>query len=152
MTILVGVDPGKVTGVAVWWDPEVYDCSNHLKSGLDVAEVSSSTQVPAVIRRMLDGRRPDLILVERCRQNPRKTNQPEAVEVTGAVRSLADDLVVRCVYQSPSPAKKMVTTALLRRLGLWHPSADGHQNAATAHLLLGMATFMPVRFARLTGI
>lgn len=148
--ILVGVDPGKVTGIAVWWDPNFYDTTG--KVNIDVAEVDDSTKVATVIRRMLDGQRPHLIMVERCRQNPRKTNQPEAVEVTGAVRSLAEELHVRCVYQSPSPAKKMGTTELLKRLDFWHPSEGGHQNAATSHLLLGMATFMPVRFAQLVGI
>lgn len=149
--ILVGVDPGKVTGISIWWDPDFYDLTDRT-SPLDVAEVDDSTMVTAVIRRMLDGQRPHIILCERCRQNPRKTNQPEAVEVTGAVRSLAEELHVRCVYQSPSPAKKLASSALLKRLGLWRPSDDGHQNAATSHVLLGMATFMPVRFAQLTGI
>lgn len=151
MTILVGVDPGKATGISIWWDPDFFDCSRH-GLPLDLAEVDSSTTVTTVIRRMLDGHRPDMILVERCRQNPRKTNQPEAVEVTGAVRSLAEELHVRCVYQSPSPAKKLATPKLLRRIGWWFPTPDGHQNAATAHVLLGMATFMPVRFAQLVGI
>jgi hypothetical protein len=149
--ILVGVDPGKVTGISIWWDPDFFDSTGR-GSPLDVAEVDSSTMVPAVIRRMLDGNRPNLLFVERCRQNPRKTNQPEAVEVTGAVRSLAEELHVRCVYQSPGPAKKLASASLLKRIGWWHPSPDGHQNAASAHVLLGMATFMPVRFATLVGI
>lgn len=150
MTILVGVDPGKKTGIAVWWDPNFYDITG--KPAIDVAEVDDSTKVPAVIRRMLDDQRPHLIMCERCKQNPRKTHQPEAVEVTGAVRSLADELHVRCVYQSPSPAKRMGTTEVLRRLGWYFPSEGGHQNAASSHVLLGMATFMPVRFAQLVGI
>lgn len=150
MTILVGVDPGKVTGIAVWWDPDFYDLTN--KPAIDVAEVDDSTTVPAVIRRMLDGQRPNIILLERCRQNPRKTNQPEAVEVSGAVRSLAEELHVRCVYQSPSPAKKMGSAELLKRIGFWNPSKDGHANAAASHVLLGMATFMPMRFGQLVGI
>lgn len=150
MTILVGVDPGKVTGIAVWWDPNFYDTTG--KVNIDVAEVDDSTKVPAMIRRMLDGERPHLIMCERCKQNPRKTHQPEAVEVTGAVRSLADELHVRCVYQSPSPAKRMGTSEVLRRLGWYFPSEGGHQNAASSHVLLGMATFMPVRFAQLVGI
>lgn len=150
--ILVGVDPGKVTGISIWWDPNFYDLTLRGGSALDVAEVEDSTLVSAVIRRMLDGERPHIILLERCRQNPRKTNQPEAVEVSGAVRSLAEELRVRCVYQSPSPAKKMAPSALLKRIGWWFPTPDGHQNAATAHVLLGMATYTPQRFAELVGI
>lgn len=148
LMILVGVDPGKVTGVAIWWDPNFYT----VIPPLDVAEVESSTSVVAVIRRMLDGHRPNLILVERCRQNPRKTNQPEAVEVSGAVRSLAEELHVRCVYQSPSPAKRLGTTDVLKRIDWYNSTPDGHANAAAGHVLLGMATFTPVRFAQLVGI
>lgn len=151
MTVLVGVDPGKVTGVAIWWDPDFYD-STQRGGDLEVAEIESSTSVCAVIRRMLDGHRPNLIFLERCRQNPRKTNQPEAVEISGAVRSLAEELRVRCVYQSPSPAKKIAPTRTLKRIG-WHNSTpDGHADSAAAHVLLGMATFMPTRFATLLGI
>lgn len=148
--IIVGVDPGNVTGIAVWRDPDFYDCSQH--APIDVTEVEDSTKVAAVIRQMLDGERPNLILVERFKQNARKTHQPAASEVTGAVRSLGDELHVRVVYQSPSPAKKLGTTELLKRLGWWTPSRDDHGNSACRHVLLGMATFMPVRFTRLTGV
>jgi len=149
--ILVGVDPGNVTGVAVWWDPDFYDSSKRGRD-VDVAEVEDSTKVSAVIRRMLNGHRPHLILVERFTQNARKTHQPTAGEVTGAVRSLAEELHCRCVYQAPSPAKKIGTTELLKQLDWWTPSRDDHGNSACRHILLGMATFQPVRFARLTGI
>jgi hypothetical protein len=149
--ILVGVDPGNVTGIAVWWDPDFYDSSERGRD-VDVAEVEDSTKVTAVIRRMLDGERPNLILYELFRQNARKTHQPAAAEVSGAVRALAAELHVRCVAQSPSPAKKIGTTELLKRLGWWTPSRDDHGNSACRHVLLGMATYMPVRFARLTGI
>jgi hypothetical protein len=149
--ILVGIDPGNVTGVAVWWDPDFYDSTEHGRD-VDVAEVEDSTKVAAVICRMLDGQRPNLILMERFTQNARKTHQPAAGEVTGAVRSLAEELHVRCVYQSPSPAKKIGTTELLKRLNWWTPSRDDHGNSACRHILLGMATFQPARFARLTGI
>jgi hypothetical protein len=146
--ILIGVDPGKVTGISIWWDPDFYERAH----ALDVMEVDDSTKVTARIRERLDGARPHLMAVERFHQDPRKTSQPAASEVTGAVRSLAEELHVRCVYQSPSPAKRIASTALLKRLGWWFPTPDGHQNAATAHVLLLMATFMPVKFGQLTGI
>jgi hypothetical protein len=149
--ILVGVDPGKVTGIAVWWDPDFYDSTERGRD-IDIAEVEDSTKVASVIRRILEGNKPHLILIERFKQNARKTNQPEASEVTGAVRSLAEELHVRCVYQSPSPAKKLGTTTLLKKLGWWSPSTGDHQNSACRHVLLGMATFMPVKFAQLAEL
>jgi hypothetical protein len=149
--ILVGVDPGNVTGIAVWWDPDFFD-SRERGSTFDVAEVADSTKVVSVIKRMLDGHRPHLMAVERFKQNPRKTQQPAAAEVTGAVRSLAEELHVRCVYQSPSPAKKIAPTEVLKRVGWYSPTPDGHQNAALSHVLLLMATYVPVKFAQLVGV
>lgn len=148
--IFVGVDPGKVTGIAVWWSPVVFDTSGK-PSSLDTAEVVASA-VPATIRRMLDGRRPTLLAVERYVQTQRKTHQPEAQQVIGAVRSLADEYVVRCVYQNPGPAKKIGTTRRLKQLGFYVATKDNHANSATAHLLLLMATHYPTVYANLVGI
>lgn len=149
--ILVGVDPGKVTGIAVWWDPFVYDNSEKL-SDVDTAEVESSTFVVPVIRRILDDRRPFAIGVERYIQNPKKSHQPAASEVTGAVKSLCEELLVRCVYQSPGPAKRAGSTATLKKLGWWTPTPDGHANAALGNMLLLMATVTPQRYAELIGL
>ncbi len=155
--ILVGVDPGKVTGIAVWWDPHVYDNSEK-GSDVDTAEVESSTAVVPVIRRMLRCderdyyRRPFAIGVERYIQNTRKTHQPAASEVTGAVKSLCEELLVRCVYQSPGPAKRAGSTNVLKKLGWWTPTPDGHANAALGNMLLLMATVTPQRYAELTGL
>ena len=148
--ILVGVDPGKVTGISVWWSPHHWG-SVIKRSPLDTAEVEHSA-VTKTLRRMLDGERPTLIAVERYVQNARKTHQPEANEVIGAVKSLADDLTVRCVYQSPSPAQKIGSTARLRSLGFHVSTKDGHANSATAHMLLLMATFHPTVYADLIGV
>lgn len=153
--ILVGVDPGKVTGIAVWWDPFVYDNSEK-GSDIETAEVESSTFVIPVIRRILRAdeglQRPFAIGIERYIQNGKKTHQPAASEVTGAVKSLCEELLVRCVYQSPSPAKRAGSTKILKNLGWWTPTPDGHANAALGNMLLLMATVTPQRYAELTGL
>lgn len=148
--ILVGVDPGNVTGIAVWWDPRVY-VPPDARGPLDTAEVEAAA-VPAVLRRMLDGERPTLIAVERYKQNARKTHQPEAYHVTGVVRSLCEDLMVRCVYQSPSPAQKIGSVQRLKQLGWYVKSKDGHANAASGHVLLAMATYWSETYANLIGL
>lgn len=149
--ILVGVDPGKVTGIAVWWDPLVYDNSDK-GSDIETAEVELSTFVVPVIRRILDGRRPFAIGIERYIQNSRKTHQPAAGEVTGAVKSLCEELLVRCVYQSPGPAKRAGSTKILKKLNWWTPTEDGHANAALGNMLLLMASVTPQRYAELVGL
>ena len=148
--ILVGVDPGNVTGIAVWWDPRVYEPPD-ARGTLVTAEVGAAT-VPRVLRRMLDGQRPALIAIERYKQNARKTHQPEAYHVTGAVRSFCEDMMVRCVYQSPSPAQRIGTHRRLKQLGFYVKSKDNHANAATGHMLLLMATYWPETYANLIGL
>lgn len=150
IVILVGVDPGKVTGIAVWWSPAVFDTSGK-PTPLDTAEVEASA-VRSVLLRMLDGERPTLMAVERYIQGQKKTHQPEANEVIGTVKSLAEELLVRCVYQNPAPAKKIGTTARLKRLGFYVATKDNHANSATAHMLLLMATSHPTVYAELVGI
>jgi hypothetical protein len=149
--IIVGVDPGKVTGLAVWWDPVVW--VRPKLPALDVAEVADSDAVVPVLRRMLDGRRPDLVAIERFVQTGRRmTFQPHAQQVVGAVRSFCLEERVALVFQQPGPAKKLASNALLRRIDWSNPTPDGHADDATRHVLLVMATHHPDVFARVTGI
>lgn len=150
--ILVGVDPGKVTGVAIWWSPDHYD-SEHTE--IESAEVEHPGSVPAVIKRMLDGERPALLACERFKQPQGPVHmsaQPDAAQVVGMMRSLAEELHVRCVYQSPGPAKKIAPDALLRRIGWYVKTRDGHDNDARRHVLLLAASFFPETFASITGL
>lgn len=148
--ILVGVDPGKVTGIAIWWSPEDYPSSRY-ESPLATAEVEAAETIKTV-RYMLNGQRPTLMAVERFVQTQRKTHQPEAQQVVGAVRSLADELLVRCVYQNPGSAKKIGSTRRLKQLGFYVATKDNHANSATSHMLLLMATTYPTVYASLVGI
>jgi hypothetical protein len=149
--ILVGIDPGKVTGVAVWHDPTVFNTSRY--GELDVAEVEDSEAVVPVLRRMLDGRRPTLVAIERFVQTGRRmTFQPHAQQVVGAVRSFCFEERVPLVFQQPGPAKKIAPNATLRRLGWLNTSPDQHANDATRHVLLVMATHHVAVYARVVGI
>lgn len=150
--ILVGVDPGKVTGVAIWWDSTEFDGTNHLD--IDTCEVTDASQVPTVIRRMLDGQRPTLILCERFNSAGGKalTSQPDAQQIVGMMRSLAEELQCRCVYQSPGPAKKIMPNSRLKKIGWYTSTKDGHANDAARHVGLGLASFYPATFARLVDL
>lgn len=153
--IIAAVDPGKITGLAVWWDPEVYDATSH--GCLDTAEVEARHTAP-VLRRMLrrDERDnyplPVAVAVERYVQTGRKTHQPQAHQVTGAVQALCDELGIKCIHQAPGPAKRIGSTATLKRLGWWTPTPDDHANSALRHVLLSLATIAPERYARLIGL
>ena len=150
--IIIGVDPGKVTGLAVWCDRR---CGSDHPERPDTSEVANADVCGAMLRRMLsehDGVKPNLIAVERFVQGSRKTRQPDALHVTGAVGGIASELGVKVVYQSPSPALKIAPNTLLRRIGWYVASPGQHANAAQRHVLLALATFFPETFARLTGV
>lgn len=149
--IIVGVDPGKATGVAVWWNPDDYD-------GIDTAVVTAVVtvpdSVPAMIRRMLDGNEPTLIACERFVVAPggKLTSQPDASRICSEVRTLAQDLGRRCVWQSPGPAKKIAPRPLLTKLGYRRRGQTDHEDNATQHIMLCLATYFPDVFAKIIGI
>lgn len=147
--ILVGVDPGNITGIAVWFDPAHYEPRNGLP--VDTAEVEAAATVP-VLRRMLEEQRPTLVAVERYIQNTRKTHQPKANEVIGALKSFCEEQLVRCVYQSPAAAQKIGTRTRLRQLGWYINTKDNHANAALGHVLLLLAQTKPETYAELIGL
>jgi len=149
--IIVGVDPGKVTGLAVWCD----GCGMSHPERPDTAEVESSTAVGAVLYRMLaehGSARANLIAIERFVQSSRKTRQPHALQVTGEIGALAANLGIKVVYQSPGPSVKIASNQRLRELGWYVYSRDQHANAAQRHVLLAVASFFPDTFAKLTGL
>lgn len=148
--LIVGVDPGKVTGLAAWRFRDTVG----LYLTPERQEVSAN-DVTRVLRLMLRFERPTLLACERfikATGGRPQTAQPDADRVIGAVRSLADELVVRCVYQSPGPAKRVAPDRLLRQLGWYTRTPDGHANDACRHVLLALATFHVEVFARLTGL
>lgn len=150
--IIVGVDPGKVTGISMW-------CIHCRWLGIDTAEVSDSAAIPKVIRRMLTNDnchcQIGMIGCERFvtpTSHGALTAQPHARQICGAVESLAADLGVRCLMQGAGPAKKIAPTSLLKKIGWYVATPDQHTNHATCQLLLVIATFYPDTFAELVGI
>lgn len=149
--IIVGVDPGKVTGVAVWHDPTVFDTARY--GELDVAEVEDSEAVVPVLRRMLDGEQPTLVAIERFVSSGRRmTFQPHAQQVVGAVKSYCLEENVPLIFQQPGPAKKTAPNHVLKSIGWYRPTPDDHANDAVRHVLRCLATYHTDVYARVVGI
>lgn len=149
--IIVGIDPGKATGIAIWHDPIVFDTSRY--GELDVAEIEDSEAVVPVLRRMLDGQLPTLVAIERFRPTGRRmTFQPHAQQVVGAIRSFCFEARVPLIFQQPGPAKKIAPNPVLKQLGWNRPTPDGHANDALRHVLRAMASHHPDVYARVVGI
>lgn len=135
--IAIGVDPGKVTGIA-WWDSATNKFAAH--------ETDNPNYVLSCFMNLNANERV-ILGCERFtpRRNSHKmTAQPDALHVIGQVKSLCG--LYRNVtwrLQPPSTAKRLTTDATLRRLG-WHtPTKDKHANDAARHLMLILLTLEP---------
>lgn len=156
--IIIGVDPGKVTGIAMWQQLT----SETLGSGTVIGPIKSwavceadSADVLKRINLLLRGRKPTAIACERFVQGTGRrpmTFQPHAQSVMGEVSALAQSL--RCTYalQLAGPAKKIASDKVLRQLGCYVPTPDGHSNDACRQVIRYLANEHPTVFAALLGI
>lgn len=72
-------------------------------------------------------------------QTARLSQQPVPMEVIGVLKFLARRSGVRLELQTPAAAKRFVSDAQLRKIGLWQPGRD-HARDALRHLVLGIVT------------
>ena len=156
--IIIGVDPGKITGIAMWQSPEARLTHNGAVAQntqpWTVAEVGP-TEVLSCIRGMLLGRRPRLIACERFIQGTGRrpmSYQGDAQHITGEVSALAQVLECPFVRQLPGPAKKIASNAVLKRIGAYTGTPDGHGDDACRQVIRALADNFPEVFADLIGI
>lgn len=149
--IIVGVDPGKVTGIAIFLSSDEY-AEPH--GDTIHAEEVPAREVGTSLRRWTSGIHDKNLLwvVEKYITLPGrpKTNQPDALLVTGTVQGLA--IGSRYEEQPPGPVKRLCSDAILKKLGWYTPTPDGHANDAKRHIVFAIAQYDPKRFADMVGI
>lgn len=146
--MIVGVDPGKITGVAIWL-PEW-----SLRKIFDYDEVPAAQTIPW-IKNALGVFRPTHVACEHFIQGSSRrpmTRQPDAEHVTGALEAYAAEEDSMFVRQPPGPAKKLASDRNLKAIDWFHSTPDGHENDARRQVLLCIATYFPRYYERLTGI
>lgn len=134
---VLAVDPGNMTGWATFmlgghWTPEF------VNSGQTPADEFLDWVCGTPL--LLDGN--GLWLVESftiTAQTARLSQQPVPMEVIGVLKFLARRSGVRLELQTPASAKRFVSDAQLRKIGLWQPGRD-HARDALRHLVLGIVT------------
>jgi hypothetical protein len=156
--IIIGVDPGKITGLALWQELT----SETLGSGTVIGPIKSwavaevgPTQVLPYIRALLRGRKPTLIACERYVQGTGRramSYQGDAQHITGEISGLAQELECQFVRQLAGPAKKTGNDQVLKTVGCYTSTPDGHANDACRQVIRALATFYPETYARLVGI
>lgn len=135
MTIILAVDPGGTSG---WATSTLENPVRDLEVGQD-----SPSEMAARLRAFCFMKaRPDRILVmERFTINAftaKKSPQPDALELIGLGRYLAEWHNVQFELQAPEAAKNFAKDDALRRWGAWVKSQD-HARDAVRHLLYACA-------------
>jgi hypothetical protein len=151
--LIIGGDTGLSVGYCALWGTE----------RIAYGQAPPDDAIAAITRLMREhAQKPDTwvtLALERyniSKRTARMTQQPQALEVIGALRNQAHVLGVAVVLQEIAPAKILAPNALLRKLG-WYlkgsdvgaPDADD-ANDATRQALLWLARHRATAFDRLT--
>ena len=143
ITNLLGVDPGKMTGISYVRVPDnKSEIEVELLAELDLA--ATVQKVDEILGWYAPG---DLtILMERftvTAASIKKSFQPDSLWVIGAVKAcmvLHGHDPSSMVMQAPSAAKGIASNDMLRDTGLWLKGSQGHAQDAGRHVLLYLLT------------
>jgi hypothetical protein len=151
MTLYVlSVDPGKMTGVALFSREDasepVLEWSKELEQH-EVAEVLRGVLWDATMKHSL------AVVCERFiinAQTVRNSQAPYSLEVIGILKQCLLDshrLMDDIYFQSPSEAMGMFTNVKLKKLEYWHRGGAGHALDAIRHGLLKLVKmgWKPIR-------
>lgn len=143
MTHVLGIDPGKMTGIShAYVKTHTSDLVNMRTEELDFKDTV------ALLNYVLGAHVPRgfVVVIERFTVMPhttKKSFQPDALWMIGAVKAcmvLNDYDPDTLVMQSPASAKGIATNDMIRDVGLWHRGGAGHAQDASRHVLLYLLT------------
>jgi hypothetical protein len=136
--IVVAVDPGKATGLAVLsWDPDL-DKDPEVLYSLEVQPDTFADEVETALQYM---NQVELLYVA-CEsfvinaQTVRNSQAPYSLEQIGVLKHLcrrAGYDPSNIAFQAPVNAKNMFPNPALKKLGLWHKGGEGHALDAIRH-------------------
>lgn len=135
MTCVVGIDPGKMTGIS-----HLHNL-NHEHRRLETWQLARVDVINHVRGLILSHTRRLVVVSERfiiSQRTIRGTPQYDALELIGSVRDLCADFGhVEFHLQSASDAKRVATNDRLRHLG-WYRTGLDHANDASRHVWLAL--------------
>jgi len=152
--IVIGVDPGKITGIAFWCSPDAA-ARPWLQGGPWLLTEVPAYKAVKTIRMVMRSCVPTRIACERFVQGSGRramTHQPEAPELTGELRELARAYDCHFSLQLPGPAKKMAPNSVLKKIGAYLPTPDGHANDGARQVIRALALDHKPYFVELLGI
>ena len=148
--IIIGVDTGLYTGMA-FWNTKL----SEKPTAVEVPYIETGTRLNLWLASTL-ALEPNTKIHVACERyvmtSGVKSAQPEALMGMGAVEYICHAYGVPLRWQFPRDAKKRAPDSLLRQLGWYQRTKDGHANDAQRHILEWMACSYPEEFAHLIGI
>lgn len=128
---VLAVDPGKLTGFALWTPNQFVAGEKPHADFLDfVWQMIDDDRVPI-----------DAIVCESftiTADTLKKSRQYDALEQIGALRWMSSMTDAQFVLQTPAAAKSFSTNERLKTMG-WYQVGRGHANDAIRHLILFLA-------------
>ena len=136
--IVLAVDPGKASGIAVLsWEPE-FDKEPEVLYSLESQPEAFADEIETALQHM-NQFEPFLVACESFiinAQTVRNSQAPWSLENIGVLKHLCrragyDPLQI--AFQPPVNAKNMFPNPALKKLGLWHRGGEGHALDAIRH-------------------
>lgn len=145
--VIIGVDPGKRTGVAC------YVTGHGLPYRAELAAEDATDKVAEwLTSRIFDGTHV-VIAIERFQigtATTKKSRQYDALFVRGQLQRLARNLHLNVRHVNQSDSKRVARDTLLKKLGWHHESV--HVNDAERIVLTALARERPTEFAEVIGL
>lgn len=143
ISLIIGVDPGLMTGVTEVAVPAMTFSSHELTAlaACDLVEGWAARYGADLV-----------VSCERYTIMGRgKTSQPDALEVIGALRWICHRHGSTFELRGAADAARIGNPALIRAVR-WHTPGPGHADRATAQVIATLAERLPGQFMRLTGV
>lgn len=132
--VTVAIDPGLVTGIAVYHWPKGHFASEQVEGRFDLYKrlnmmMESGFQMEFVAERFTI-----------TAQTAQKSPQYDALYIIGHVEAVCYASGIPFALQTPTQAKAFSTDEKLKRLGWYKPTIGGHANDAARHMLRWLVT------------
>lgn len=144
---IVGVDPGKLSGVALWV-PAVLSTSIYAS-----AELTQDEIIPWIKDQISDAQDVRQTTLRICtfavehfqqaRGGRPLTSQPDAIRVTEMLRAFADELTCGFITFTPSVAKHLAHNQRMRKIEWYKSTKNGHETDARRQILCAIARHHP---------
>lgn len=145
--IIITVDPGLWSGMA-FWDTKLME----KPSAIEVPYPETGARLDKWLYSS-NARLDRSVACERYVMTPGvKSAQPEALMGMGAVEHVCNEHRIPVIWQMPRDAKKRCPDSLLRKLGWYVKTKDGHANDAQRHIVEFLANHYTGEYAHLVGI